>query len=81
MAVVAEHARKEDGVSPNSVPSKTQKGTDEIATRQNKLDARLRAVLIMVNGKTTVAELGQKFGADVTPLLQQLAAKGFVREG
>ena len=67
-------------MNPDGVPSKTQKGTDEIATRKNKLEARVRAVLIMVNGKTTAAQLSQKFGGDVTPLLQQLLAQGFIQE-
>jgi hypothetical protein len=67
-------------MDPSSVLAKTQKGTDEIATRQHKLDARLRALLIMVNGKASAAELGAKFGGDVGAMLVQLAAQGFVQE-
>ena len=69
-------------MSPNSVLSKTQKGTREIETRENKLDHRLRALLIMVNGKATAAELAKKFEqiGDIAPMLQQLAAQGFIEE-
>jgi len=68
-------------VSPDSVLSKTHKGAQEIATRQNKLDPRLRALLIMVNGKATAAELAEKFGhADIAPMLEQLAAQGLIQE-
>jgi hypothetical protein len=69
-------------MGPNSVLSKTQKGAREIETRENKLDHRLRALLIMVNGKATAAELAKKFEqiGDIAPLLQQLAAQGFVEE-
>jgi len=68
-------------VSPNSVLSKTQKGTEEIATRQNKLDARLRALLIMVNGTATAGGLAQKFGAEnAAAMLQQLLTQGFIEE-
>ena len=67
-------------MSPDSVLSKTQKGAREIETRENKLDHRLRALLIMVNGRATAAELAKKFEqiGDVSPMLQQLAAQGFI---
>ena len=67
-------------MSPNSVLSKTQKGTREIETRENKLDHRLRALLIMVNGRATAGELAKKFEqiGDVSPMLQQLAAQGLI---
>jgi hypothetical protein len=67
-------------VDPNSVLAKTQKGNREIETRENRLDHRLRALLIMVNGKSTAAELGKKFEqiGDISSMLQQLVAQGFV---
>jgi hypothetical protein len=67
-------------MDPNSVLSKTQKGAQEIETRANKLEHRLRALLIVVNGKSTAGEVAAKFGkvADVLPMLQQLVAQGFV---
>jgi len=70
-------------MDPSSVLSKTQKGVAEIETRQHKLDHRLRALLIMVNGRASVAELAAKFAqlGDIGPLLGQLAAQGFVTAG
>lgn len=67
-------------MSPDSVLVKTAKGAREIETRENKLDHRLRALLIMVNGKATAGELAKKFEqiGDITALLQQLVAQGFV---
>jgi hypothetical protein len=67
-------------VGPDSVLGKTQKGNREIETRENKLDHRLRALLIMVNGRATAAELGKKFEqiGDIGSMLQQLVAQGFV---
>ena len=67
---------------PDSVLAKTAKGTEEIATRKYKLDARLRALLIMVNGTSTAAELQQKFaGMDIGPQLAQLEREGYVKDG
>jgi hypothetical protein len=70
-------------MDPNSVLAKTDKGAREIETRENKLDHRLRALLIMVNGKASVAELAKKFEqiGDITPMLGQLIAQGFVSAG
>jgi hypothetical protein len=61
---------------------KTEKGVEEIETRKHKLDSKLRTLLIVVNGKSTAAELVQNFAqrGDVTPLLERLLAEGFVRE-
>jgi len=65
-----------------AVLQKTEKGAEEIETRMHKLDQRLRNILIVVNGKATGTELVQKFRqiGDVTPVLQQLLAGGFIRE-
>ena len=64
----------------NAILSKTGKGQEEIDTRKYKLDMRTRALLIMVNGKSTAAEIQQKFGqmGDVSAKLEQLVAQGFV---
>lgn len=65
-----------------AVLQKTEKGMDEMETRRHKLEQKLRTILIVVNGKATGAELVQKFEpiGDVTPLLEQLLAGGFIRE-
>jgi hypothetical protein len=64
----------------NAILAKTAKGQEEIDTRKYKLDMRMRALLIMVNGKSTAGELQQKFGQmdDITTRLDQLIAGGFV---
>ncbi|MBL8518249.1 MAG: hypothetical protein JNM76_14920 [Betaproteobacteria bacterium] len=63
--------------------AKTHKGQEEIETRSHKLPGRLRAVLIMVDGQRTGAELLDQAGA----LAEQLAAQlndlitlGFIEE-
>jgi hypothetical protein len=65
-----------------AVLHKTDKGVAEIQTREHKLEQKLRNLLIVVNGKATAAGLVTKFEqiGDVTPLLEQLLAGGFVRE-
>lgn len=70
-------------MNPNSVLSKTQKGVREIETRENKLDHRLRALLIMVNGRATAGEIAKKFEqlGDIGPMIDQLLAQGFIAEG
>jgi hypothetical protein len=68
-------------MSPESVLEKTTKGMEEIETRKHKLDAKLRPILIAVNGKSTAGELAAQFAqiGDVAPLLDDLAKQGFVR--
>jgi hypothetical protein len=65
-----------------SILAKTAKGAREIETRENKLDHRLRALLIMVNGKASAGELAKKFEqiGDIAPMLGQLVAQGFIVE-
>jgi hypothetical protein len=67
----------------NAILSKTAKGTEELETRKHRLDARKRALLIVVNGKASAAELMKKFEAmgDISPMLEQLLAEGFVAAG
>jgi hypothetical protein len=69
-------------MNPGSILVKTDKGAEEISTRKYKLDAKLRTMLIMVNGTASVADLQQKFaGMDIAPQLAQLEKDGFVRAG
>ncbi|HEX9810618.1 MAG TPA: hypothetical protein VGA88_00825 [Burkholderiales bacterium] len=44
-------------MNQQSVLAKTKKGAEEIETRQFKLDQRMRALLLVVNGKVTVRDL------------------------
>lgn len=66
-----------------AILAKTAKGTEELETRKYKLDQRTRALLIVVNGKSSVTELLKKFEqmGDVTPMLEKLLADGFIADG
>lgn len=61
--------------------AKTDKGAEEIETRQHKLDHRLRALLLVVNGKNTVAQLMRDFArfGDVQAMLEKLLSEGFIK--
>ena len=64
----------------NQVPLKTAKGLQEIEQRAHGLPVERRQLLIMVNGRSTVAELAaklMKFG-EIEPMLAQLEADGFI---
>jgi hypothetical protein len=65
-----------------AVLHKTEKGVEEIKTRTQGLDQRLRALLIVVNGKATGADLVKQFEriGNVQPMLERLVADGFLRE-
>lgn len=69
-------------MNPQSILVKTGKGVDEIETRRHKLDHRLRALLLVVNGNVSVAELAKNFArfGNVPAMLQQLVKHGFVQE-
>ena len=47
----------------NMVYDKTDKGREEIATRQHRLPTRLRTLLLLVDGKQSVADLLAKIGS------------------
>ena len=68
-------------MNPESVLEKTTKGVEEIETRKHKLDAKLRPLLIAVNGKAKAAELASQFAAlgDANALLDELLKQGFVK--
>jgi hypothetical protein len=69
-------------MDPKTVLSKTEKGREEIETRKYKLEQRLRAVLITVNGKLTAGELVSQFSqtTDINAQLEKLLREGFVQE-
>lgn len=59
---------------------KTAKGQEEISTRSHHLPARLRTLLVMVDGRNSGAELllkGKAFG-DPAAFMEQLIAEGFI---
>lgn len=57
---------------------KTDQGREALTGRPAGLGPRLRSLLIMVDGKRSVAEFDKLLGADAAPLLEQLAAQGWV---
>ena len=65
-----------------AVLQKTEKGVAEIKTHGQGLEPRLRTLLIVVNGKTTGADLVRQFErvGNVQPMLERLIADGFVLE-
>jgi hypothetical protein len=69
-------------MNPTHVLVRTPKGIDEMQTRRNKLDQKLRALLIMVNGKATAAEIAGQFGGlgNMETLLNRLILEGYVNE-
>ncbi|HEY1044362.1 MAG TPA: hypothetical protein VGE60_10910 [Telluria sp.] len=63
-----------------SIYDKTEKGREEIATRKNQLPARLRTLLLMVDGQKPAETLLQNtaaLGVDEDSL-KQLEADGFI---
>lgn len=57
---------------------KTEQGREALGSRPAGLGPRLRSLLIMVDGKRSVADFDKLLGADAAPLLEQLAAQGWV---
>lgn len=68
-------------MDPQTAFVKTDKGVEEIETRGHKLDHRLRALLLVVNGKNTVEQLMRDFArfGDVQAMLKKLVSDGFIR--
>ncbi len=57
---------------------KTEKGQAEVTTRANRLPPRLRAALIMVDGKRSADELSNIIPAEPETTLQWLMDSGFI---
>lgn len=67
-------------MDPDVVYAKTAKGLDEIRWRRHKLPARLRALLITIDGKSTAAALVGRFASpeQATAGIAGLLACGFI---
>jgi hypothetical protein len=61
---------------------KTEKGSEEIQNRKNKLSQTMRSLLVMINGSTTVGTFLDQATAlgDVTSLLTDLEQQGFIKQ-
>ncbi|HEU4851237.1 MAG TPA: hypothetical protein VFT37_03675 [Telluria sp.] len=60
-----------------SIYDKTEKGREEIATRKNQLAARLRTLLLMVDGHKNADTLLQTIGVS-EDCLSTLVAEGYI---
>ena len=69
-------------MDPASVFGKTGKGQEEIANRTYKLPPRMRALLIMIDGKSSIEELAARAASlgGIAPMLAELAAQGFIAD-
>ena len=68
-------------MGPDAVPAKTDKGKEEIAARRHGLPQPLRYALILVDGRSTVAQLLQR-GAGLPSFsdsLEMLLEMGFIQ--
>lgn len=69
-------------MADDGIYRKTEKGRNEIATRANKLGFRERALLIMVDDRTSRADLlARSKSADSGVILDALLAAGFIEAG
>ncbi len=67
-------------MDPNEIYVKTEKGQAEIKTRLYRLPPDLRSVLIMIDGRYSVAEnqVRLKGFGDITTMLKTLSEQGFI---
>lgn len=67
-------------MAPTDVYIKTDKGLAEILGRTHGLAVRLRRILIMVDGRASVAEMVARLArlGDIAGALQELATRGFI---
>jgi len=70
-------------MEPETILTKTAKGEEAISQRSHDLDRNLRYVLILVDGKSNLAEIRSKGSGlpDLDGSLQQLAEQGFINGG
>ena len=69
-------------MNPGSIFSKTDRGRAEVASRSGMIDASQRRLLIMVDGKKTVNDLGAFVRAgELAGALEQLELHGLVESG
>jgi hypothetical protein len=62
----------------STIYRKTDLGRAEIETRALRLPPRLRTVLILVDGKRSLAEIAPLVGGDPASMIEQLLAAGVI---
>lgn len=71
-------------MSPFAIYSKTGKGVQEASGKTSLLDRAARAVLAMVDGRASLAELHERYGklpeSQFHVLIEELEAEGFIRQ-
>jgi len=65
-------------LDPTFIPRKTTSGAEEVRTRAHKLEARLRALLIQIDGSKRVGDLQATIGAGAADDLRKLHELGLV---
>lgn len=70
-------------MEPTALAQKTAKGHEEIRSRAHGLPQKLRTLLIMVDGKSSIGQLLARFPgvAEIEANLRQLIDQGFVTLG
>jgi hypothetical protein len=76
-------ATTEDSMEPTALAQKTEKGQEEIRSRAHGLPQKLRTLLIMIDGKSSISQLLSRFPgvAEIEANLRQLIEQGFVTLG
>lgn len=64
----------------NTIFTRTQKGNDEVENRTHKINIRLRAALLAVNGSESVEAIIKRFHGleELATSLRELQAQGFI---
>ncbi len=67
-------------MNPDEILAKTEKGKEEIEHRHHGLEAKLRSIIIMIDGTTSVKELVDRFSheKDISSDLEFLLHHGFL---
>jgi hypothetical protein len=68
---------KDSSVKPETLFEKTEKGREEIATRNHKLPPKLRALLFLVDGRRRVRDL-RGASAGTESLIAELVSGGYI---
>lgn len=66
-------------MDPTFIPRKTDLGVDEIRTRTLRIESRLRALLIQVDGQKRIADLQNTIGDTMIDDLRRLREMGLVQ--